>query len=162
MMAGESPGSGPQDDVSPADAPPGRLSTSAEPWDLLCAWLPVGAVAIVAAVLTVLATLFVLPRIGQLASWILIAFFLSLALEPAVNWCAARGWRRGVATALVLFGTVAIGVLLVVWIVPSVIRGIVQLADSLPEFSLLRTSDSCGLRSHCTDRGTLRSGFADG
>ena len=133
MMAGETPGPEPQDGVSPDDAPLSRPTTSAERWDLLRAWLPVGSVAIVAAVLAVLATLYVLPRIGQLASWILVAFFLSLALEPAVNWAAAHGWRRGVATGVVLFGTAAIGVLLVVLIVPSVVRGIVQLADDLPE-----------------------------
>ena len=51
-----------------------------------------------------------------------------------MNWAAAHGWRRGVATGVVLFGTAAIGVLLVVLIVPvRLIRGIVQLADDLPE-----------------------------
>lgn len=47
----------------------------------------------------------------QLAQWafqqligllmnVLIAFFLALAMEPAVDWLAARGMRRGVATGL--------------------------------------------------------------
>ncbi|MFE6774697.1 AI-2E family transporter [Streptomyces sp. NPDC057702] len=51
----------------------------------------------------------------QLASWafheltslllnILIAFFLALAIEPAVDWMAARGVRRGLATGLVFLG----------------------------------------------------------
>ncbi|MFE1174537.1 AI-2E family transporter [Streptomyces sp. NPDC058773] len=48
----------------------------------------------------------------QLATWgfhqlislllnVLIAFFLALAVEPAVDWMAARGMRRGMATGLV-------------------------------------------------------------
>ncbi|MFJ6753390.1 AI-2E family transporter [Streptomyces sp. NPDC091266] len=52
----------------------------------------------------------------QLASWgfhqlitlllnILIAFFLALAVEPAVDWMAARGMRRGLATGVVFLGT---------------------------------------------------------
>src|SRR5439155_17960712 len=51
----------------------------------------------------------------QLATWgfhqlitlllnILIAFFLGLAVEPAVDWMAARGVRRGVATSAVFLG----------------------------------------------------------
>ncbi|TSB18391.1 AI-2E family transporter [Streptomyces benahoarensis] len=51
----------------------------------------------------------------QLASWgfhqliglllnILIAFFLALAVEPAVDWMAARGVRRGLATGTVFLG----------------------------------------------------------
>ncbi len=51
----------------------------------------------------------------QLATWgfhqlislllnVLIAFFLALAVEPAVSWMAARGMRRGLATGLVFLG----------------------------------------------------------
>ncbi|MER7399524.1 AI-2E family transporter [Streptomyces sp. NPDC000151] len=57
----------------------------------------------------------------QLASWafhqlislllnILIAFFLALAVEPAVDWMAARGMRRGGATALVFLAILIVGV----------------------------------------------------
>ena len=34
--------------------------------------------------------------------------FLSLAIEPGVNRLARRGWRRGTATALILFGVVLV------------------------------------------------------
>lgn len=51
----------------------------------------------------------------QLASWafhqlvslllnVLIAFFLALAVEPAVDWMAAKGARRGLATGTVFLG----------------------------------------------------------
>ncbi|MEU9116958.1 AI-2E family transporter [Streptomyces sp. NPDC048483] len=55
----------------------------------------------------------------QLATWgfhqlitlllnILIAFFLALAVEPAVDWMAARGVRRGVATGAVFLGILVV------------------------------------------------------
>jgi len=101
-------------------------------WDLLRAWFPVLVMLAILITFIVMSTLFVVPRIAQLASWIIIAFFLSLALEPAVNWFARRGWRRGVATGLVMLIAVGIGVLMVFLIVPSVIRGLVELANDLP------------------------------
>lgn len=38
---------------------------------------------------------------------VLIAFFLALAMEPAVDWLAARGMRRGLGTGLVFLGLLA-------------------------------------------------------
>ncbi|MBK6504077.1 MAG: AI-2E family transporter [Candidatus Microthrix sp.] len=35
---------------------------------------------------------------------LMVALFLSFAMEPAVNWLADRGWRRGAATGLVFCG----------------------------------------------------------
>jgi predicted PurR-regulated permease PerM len=60
----------------------------------------------------------VLVATYQVASWafhqltgllisVLIAFFLALAMEPAVDRMAARGMRRGLATAVVFLGVVA-------------------------------------------------------
>ena len=44
---------------------------------------------------------------------LLLSLFLSLAIEPGVNRLAARGWRRGAATGLILFtAVVVLGVLL--------------------------------------------------
>src|SRR3954470_17936866 len=47
-------------------------------------------------------TYWVLGRLRTLLIMVLVAFFLSLAMEPAVDRLARRGWRRGSATALVL------------------------------------------------------------
>jgi predicted PurR-regulated permease PerM len=61
-----------------------------------------------------------------------IALFLSFALEPAVDYLATRGWKRGAATGLIfliLFGAI---VLLVALIVPAVISGFDQLVPNAP------------------------------
>ncbi|MGI5471225.1 AI-2E family transporter [Streptomyces sp. CA-132043] len=78
----------------------------------------------------------------QLASWafhqlislllnILIAFFLALAVEPAVDWMAARGMRRGVATALVFLAILIVGVGFVT-LLGSMLAG--QIATMVGEF----------------------------
>ncbi|MFG2890585.1 AI-2E family transporter [Streptomyces sp. NPDC048248] len=67
------------------------------------------------------AMLLALALVGcfQLASWafhqlinlllnVLIAFFLALAVEPAVDWMAARGMRRGLATGAVFIGVLVV------------------------------------------------------
>ena len=43
-----------------------------------------------------------------------VSVFLSLAIEPGVNRLARRGWRRGTATALILFGVIAVFLVFVV------------------------------------------------
>ncbi|WP_405783928.1 AI-2E family transporter [Streptomyces sp. NBC_00859] len=78
----------------------------------------------------------------QLGSWafyqliglltnILIAFFLALAVEPAVGRMAARGMRRGLATFLVFFG-VALAVAGFVFLLGSMLAG--QIVDMVEEF----------------------------
>jgi predicted PurR-regulated permease PerM len=48
----------------------------------------------------------VFARLWGLVVVLFVALFLALAIEPGVNRLAARGWRRGTATALILFSTV--------------------------------------------------------
>lgn len=49
----------------------------------------------------------VFHRLSSLLVLILVSVFLSLAIEPGVNRLAGRGWRRGRATMLILFGVLA-------------------------------------------------------
>ena len=42
--------------------------------------------------------------LSELFLLLLVALFLSLAIEPGVNRLASRGWRRGTATAVILVG----------------------------------------------------------
>jgi predicted PurR-regulated permease PerM len=63
---------------------------------------------------------------------IFLALFLSFAVEPAVNWFAAHGWRRGAATGLIFVVAFAIFVVLFALIVPAVISGFKQLIQTAP------------------------------
>lgn len=61
-------------------------------------WLPKAFVLAGAVVLAFMAGLWLLERLRELLLLLLISLFLAFAIEPAVNWLARRGWRRGLAT----------------------------------------------------------------
>lgn len=56
----------------------------------------------------------VFDRLSGLFVLLLVSVFVALALEPGVNKLAARGWRRGTATSLILFGVLGVVLLFVV------------------------------------------------
>ncbi|MDT9685769.1 AI-2E family transporter [Streptomyces sp. TRM76323] len=81
----------------------------------------------------------------QLGSWafhqligllinILIAFFLALAIEPAVGRMAARGMRRGLATFLVFLGVLVVSVGFVVLLGSMLAGQIVDMVEDLPKY----------------------------
>jgi predicted PurR-regulated permease PerM len=59
-------------------------------------------------VVVLVAASWAVVRLRSLLMMVLVAFFLSLAMEPAVAAMARRGWRRGAATGLVLGLTIVI------------------------------------------------------
>ena len=65
---------------------------------------------------------------------LLMAVFVSFALEPAVKYLAGRGWSRGVATGVVFIVT---GVLLVAFVaimVPAIVDQGTAFAEDLPDY----------------------------
>jgi predicted PurR-regulated permease PerM len=98
-------------------------------------WIPRVILLVVVAVAAFMFAWWAFDRLRGLLMILLVSMFLSLAIEPAVNWLADRGMRRGVATMavflLLFFGmagfTVALGSLLV-----SELNSIV---DNLPEYA---------------------------
>ncbi|HEX6208694.1 MAG TPA: AI-2E family transporter [Actinomycetota bacterium] len=75
-----------------------------------------------------------LSRLSQLLLWILIALFLSFALEPAVNWLSKRGMRRGVATGLIFLAAALVGILSIAVMVPFVVQGVLAVVRNLPSW----------------------------
>jgi len=93
-----------------APAAPGRARRP-DPADEMPRWLPRAIVLVCIAVVLLAAGSYLLTRLHDLLLTLVVALFLSFALEPAVDSLARRGWRRGSATALVLvvlLGTLAI------------------------------------------------------
>ncbi|MFG2116825.1 AI-2E family transporter [Streptomyces sp. NPDC048718] len=81
----------------------------------------------------------------QLGSWafhqliglllnILLAFFLALAIEPAVGRMAARGMRRGVATFLVFSGVLLAGAGFVAMLGSMLAGQIVDMVENFPQY----------------------------
>ncbi|GGU06181.1 AI-2E family transporter [Streptomyces lateritius] len=81
----------------------------------------------------------------QLGSWafhqligllvnILVAFFLALAIEPAVGRMAARGMRRGLATFLVFLAVMVVGVGFVVLLGSMLAGQIIDMFENFPKY----------------------------
>ncbi|MFC9281946.1 AI-2E family transporter [Streptomyces collinus] len=81
----------------------------------------------------------------QLGSWafhqltgllinILIAFFLALAIEPAVSWMASRGMRRGLATFLVFLGLTIVTAGFITLLGSMLAGQIIKMVEGFPDY----------------------------
>jgi len=67
--------------------------------------------------------------------WALIALFLAMALNPAVDWLQEHGVRwRGVATAVVYLAVVAVIAGIGALIIPTLVQQITDLVDAAPRY----------------------------
>jgi predicted PurR-regulated permease PerM len=88
--------------------------------------------ALFAAGISILVFLYLVDQLSSFLTMVGTALFLSFALEPAVDWLAARGWRRGSATGLIFVILLAVIVLLLALIIPAVIQGFQSLVQNAP------------------------------
>ncbi len=86
------------DTVAPATAP----SAAAPDPNTMPPWIPRVILLVFGGVVILSAADWLLTRLSDLILMLVVSLFLSFALEPAVDWLAQRGWRRGAATGLVL------------------------------------------------------------
>ncbi|WP_078942878.1 AI-2E family transporter [Streptomyces viridochromogenes] len=81
----------------------------------------------------------------QLGSWafhqltgllinVLIAFFLALAIEPAVSWMASRGMRRGLATGIVFLAVIAVSAGFVTLLGSMLAGQIIKIVEDFPNY----------------------------
>lgn len=97
-------------------------------------WIPRLLVLVVVTAILAYGAFSLLGRLRNIIVWLIAALFLSFALEPAVNWLAEHGWRRGSATASVLFGLALLGIVLVAAMVPLVIDQVQELIQRVPQW----------------------------
>lgn len=71
---------------------------------------------------------FLWDRVSHIVVLLVLSLFLSLAIEPGVTRLAKRGWRRGTATAVIVFGVITV-VLVFVTAIGALIGS--QIADLL-------------------------------
>jgi predicted PurR-regulated permease PerM len=76
----------------------------------------------------------VVRALRELLILVLISFFLSIALEPGVNFLAGKGWRRGLATGLIFLVLLLVAGLFVGLMVPLVVNQVSHLVSSLPGY----------------------------
>lgn len=118
-----------------ATAPEGLDSTATDELrasSRLPPWLPRLLLMIIVYVVGAFLLLQMLARVRDFLFMIVVSLFLSFAIEPAVNFLAQRGWRRGAATGLILFTVILLGIVMVVSMVPLLIGQIQGLVAEVP------------------------------
>ncbi|AMW13258.1 AI-2E family transporter [Streptomyces qaidamensis] len=114
-----------------------------------------------------------LVAVFQLGSWafhqltgllinILIAFFLALAIEPAVSWMASRGMRRGFAAFVVFIGVMVVSAGFVTVLGSVLADQIIKLIEGFPEYldsviNWINTHFKTDLKRVDIQEGVLRS-----
>ncbi|MDH6629603.1 putative PurR-regulated permease PerM [Streptomyces sp. LBL] len=116
-----------------------------------------------------------LIAVFQLGSWafhqltallinILIAFFLALAIEPAVSWMSSRGMRRGLATFLVFFAVLIVAAGFVTLLGSMLAGQIIKIVEDFPAYldsviNWINTHFHTELRRVDVQEGLLRSNW---
>jgi len=97
-------------------------------------WVPRLLITIVLIVIALFAGYHILDRLRSLIVLVGISFFLSIALEPGVNYLSRKGWKRGLATGLMFLAMVAGVGLFIGLMVPLIIDQVSRLVTKLPEY----------------------------
>lgn len=96
-------------------------------------WVPRAVVYAALGVAGFLVAQYLFDQLSNLLTILLVSLFLSFAVEPAVDYLAARGWRRGAATGLVFVILLILTIVLVWVIVALVVQQVQQIIDDAPE-----------------------------
>ncbi|MEU6538675.1 AI-2E family transporter [Streptomyces sp. NPDC047000] len=151
--------------ASPSDtAPPARPAAAgtAAPDTRMPRWLPRAMVLALGLIATFQLGSWAFHRLTGLLVNVLIAFFLALAIEPAVGRMATRGIRRGLATFLVFLGLVIVSAGFVALLGSMLAGQIVKLVEGFPDYldsviHWVNTTFHTQLRRVDVQEGLLRS-----
>jgi predicted PurR-regulated permease PerM len=119
-------GDGPSE---PEERRPIPVTIHPPPWRWILTLLAV----IFAVWLVAMTTTSLLRQLSSLLTWVLVALFASFALEPAVDWLARRGWRRGLATGAILVAIVVFSIVMVGLMIPLVVDQLRALIEAAPD-----------------------------
>lgn len=97
-------------------------------------WIPRLIATVIIAVLSIAFAIFLVTKLQSLISLVLISLFLSFALEPFVNRLVGRGWKRGLATGVILFGFFVGALLLIGAMIPLVFEQINEVVRQAPSW----------------------------
>lgn len=102
--------------------------------DAMPPWIPRAILWFFGTGLAIVVAWWLVVRLRGLLVMLLVALFLSFALEPAVNWMADRGWRRGAATLTVMFVLLIAGAIFI-WAMGAVlVNQVTDFVDEAPRY----------------------------
>ena len=97
-------------------------------------WIPRATFTVAGSLLLMVGGFYVLRQLRELLAWLVIALFLSFALEPLTNRLEKKGWKRGTAAGVILAGTILIFAVFLGSMVPLVIAQLRGLIQNAPRF----------------------------
>ena len=97
-------------------------------------WIPRLITVVVLVVVGLFAAYHMVRAVRTLLVLLVISFFLSIALEPGVNFLSRKGWRRGLATGVIFLIAVLLVGLLIGLMVPLLVDQVARLVDNLPGY----------------------------
>ncbi|MFI9154261.1 AI-2E family transporter [Streptomyces sp. NPDC053367] len=117
-------------------APPARppAGGAAAPGGRMPRWLPRAMVLALALIACFQLGSWAFHQLTGLLINILIAFFLALAIEPAVSWMASRGMRRGLATGLVFLAVIILSAGFVTLLGSMLAGQLIKMVEGFPDY----------------------------
>lgn len=97
-------------------------------------WVPRLLVMVFGTIVGLWAAFNVVSRLKGLFILLAISLFLSIALEPGVNYLAKRGWRRGLATGVMFLAILVVTGLFIGLMVPLIVDQTIKLIDKIPSY----------------------------
>jgi predicted PurR-regulated permease PerM len=97
-------------------------------------WIPRATFTVIACCLASYAIFWMALQLRELIAWLIVALFLSFALEPLTNKLEHRGWKRGTATGVILAGVLGFFTVFVGSMVPLVVDQLRELIRDTPGF----------------------------
>jgi predicted PurR-regulated permease PerM len=114
---------------------PDRPRPSGARGDRMPRWIPRAILLALAAVAGFMFAWWAFGRLKSLLVILLVSMFLALAIEPAVNWLAERGMRRGVATMLVFLLLFFLAAGFMVALGSLFVSELTSIAENLPAYA---------------------------
>ncbi|WP_280301285.1 AI-2E family transporter [Nocardia neocaledoniensis] len=97
-------------------------------------WLPRALLYVALAAAGLITAFWVLAKVQGLLTVLMVSLFLAFAIEPAVNWLAARGVRRGAGTGAV-FGVLLVVMVAFVWTLGALlVSQVTMLVKNAPDY----------------------------
>lgn len=121
-------------DASPAIDSAGTAAGARPDPDAMPRWVPRAIVLFFVGATAFFVVRWLVAELQSLLVTLLVSLFLSFAIEPAVNWLAARGWRRGTATWIVFLAVAVVSLAFTVAIATVLVRQLTNFVDSAPEY----------------------------
>ena len=111
-----------------------KNNTTGSSLDDMPSWLPRATLLIIGTLLTAYFGLQLIVRLKDLVFWLMAALFLTFALEPLVNNLQKRGWKRGLATGVILVIFLLVAIIFIAAMVPLIITQVKELIQSAPDW----------------------------